>query len=430
AALLLDMGAPASQIRRLLLASGARNGGAAQLSNQAGTGVVDVAKATGFVANYDEAALNALPRYYVNAVVVFQAAADGRVRPTAVVEVRKESGATLNYAKVAGHFGVAGQESAVAETDGQGRAVFQSAESYDPDEAFVAFTVDGVQDPASLLLIRPTGGVQVDTLSFKLIANLGVGLGGSNGVALDFSPSALASLPIPDAAAWPVQTSYDIRALGGAGLVSSAIVFGTTPQAFRSLGLFSDTLYLKTNGTGLVSSAIILDGAFFTAAAKSASKYGNDSLWLRNTAIGTGLVSSAIIWKGASYPFDHFFTGTNPVVLQTASGTGLVSSAILWNPGFLSTTIQQPATYAWSGAPLFGTGLVSSAIVLPYQKSVIDTLSYSSWTQLSTYYPTGAGLVSSALVASFDPFQTYVFSLRSVTSVFTSGLSESSHRVY
>jgi hypothetical protein len=342
-------------------------------------------------------------QYFVSAVVRFEAVDGGALRPVAHIEVSDAARRLVRNCKVLATFSGAQTEAVIGATDGAGTATLMGSALYTRDNAFVALQVDGITDNRSVVPVAPLEAATVDRLSFMLLVNLGEGLG-SSAVALNYGPSAVAKMPkIDPSRAVP---TYNIRSFG-TNLVSSTLIFATTPEYYASSGLWQHLAFFTSGGTGLSGSPIILDEAYFNSAALAAYKYDGDKVWVRSAPTGSGLISSAVIWKGASQPLTDYFTGLSPMVLRTSAGVGLISSAVIWNGGILSDHIVKTATPTWlnwSGASYTtGTGLISSAIVLPYSSATVTGLGFN-WQKLVTLYPMGTGLISSALIARYNPY--------------------------
>ncbi|MEZ4268973.1 MAG: S8 family serine peptidase, partial [Myxococcota bacterium] len=399
AAILIARGADAARVRRILVETASRGGVATELFNvDRGAGVLNVGYAVESLVTNAAPFANFAPTF-ANALLVFEQAAGDLVRPSVIVEVTDDAGVRLANYHVFGQFGGIADEVVHARTDGMGIAVIRGKEAVDPDLGAVTFTVDAVASVPNRHFSRPTGQIDVESLSYALLSNFGAGLA-SSAIVLDFSPDALARVPYLDISR--LAPSYAIRSVG-AGLASSALVMAVSPTYYQVSDLARTTLLFRSQGVGLASSAIVLDPVFFSVAYRP--QLGLQTVTVRNYVTGSGLASSALIASTGRLPYDAYFTGRNPTVWLMTTGAGLASSAIIFDEaGMLNRDLTVTSSLAtWDAGLPAGHGDATSTRLAPYTATTVSTVG-QNWSQVSARYPQGSGLASSALISIYNPY--------------------------
>jgi len=394
AALLIANGVAHEDVRPLLSRAAFRGYTGANFTATDGAGLLNVGRALELALTEPEVPAAAQSTCFANPIVLFvDDAKDDATYPTALVEVTDADGAPMHLADVYVHFGGQHDDHAMDRTNDEGHVLVTSNVPLAEGEGFVAVTVDAVVSKDGRTVCRPVGTFEVDRLSYELLSNLGTGLI-SSALVLDYDTRALDELPLVDTTR--VRRTLQLRSLG-ASTTSLPVVFGIS-EGFYEGYMAGETMVFRTWGTGLISSALILDRAFFNRPART--EWASDSLTVRNYTAGSGLSSSALVWQGCAYPLDTFFTGTMPRVFSMTTGKGLISSALVWDgAGILATDLDadlRRTTYAEPGTS-------ETTRLMSFDHETANLLG-GRWNDWQAAYPSGTGLISSALVARYDPY--------------------------
>ncbi len=282
--------------------------------------------------------------------------------PVADIEVRLPSGKPLAGASAFVHFGGAMEQTVKVVTDSNGRATAMPIPTISPTDAFVSVHVQAVVN-SSGQVSRPTLVTAFDELTFRLLSNLAYGLG-ARFIALD---------PISDAETPASETNFGtvFRPLG-TGLTTSGYVYLVGPRYFIDSGFAQETMLLSARGTGLTTSAIVLDTQYFDA--NYLTTYKPTTLTLRNMTLGTGLTTSAIVWNGRTYPSTYFQTSGTLSVMTTTLGTGLTTSGFIFTSTYFNSTLYSTKQLSSS------TTLVAMSLT-PFNQDVANELGvdYEEW---------------------------------------------------
>jgi hypothetical protein len=252
--------------------------------------------------------------------------------------------------------------------------------------ALVTLELIALLDYGSKTTRPPLASSRYDRLSYQLLSNLGAGLE-ARGVIFKHETAGW-SEHLDDAewaddlAGSPIET-FVMRPIGE-GTANLPTVIAMRESALGTHGLLKDTLVFGTRGTGLASSAIVLDRALF-----------NPSLWgqwnvqplqVRHLMSGSGLASSALVGKGVMWTQHHFFRGDAPAVLVMSQGTGLASSALVWDLGLLAPSLMSgPSVAPWADLPP-ASGGAKSALVADWGPTAIGELG-ASWEAMVAAFP-------------------------------------------
>ncbi len=392
-ALLLDAGVPAAEVRCHLQVAAARLA-VDDFDMQTGRGLlqIDAAMPTS-ESVFDVSATSVL--VLANPQVVFERFEESS-RAVAIIEVTDGEGAPLPGHRVMVHFGgdVAGGAWALSDADGV--VVVRSNKLPSGSDGVVVVTIEAVVDPASGFPIRPAAATRMDRLSYELVTNLGTGLI-SSAIVFDYSDDAWVGSPYVDSTT--LVDSFVVRALGP-GTGTSAIAVGVLPEFYRRHGLADRAMVFETEGTGLISSAIILDEALFNPAL--ASEWGQETLLVRQLPPGSPIADQAIIGTHGRYRADAFFNGNAPVVLLMNAPPSGGASAILWNRHLLAPTLYRGDGVDGWHADVVGTGVAASARCVDYGEQAADDLGVS-WASLVARFDDGRGAFDSAIVGTSLP---------------------------
>ena len=389
-ALLLDAGVPAGEVRDRLQATAQR---VTPVEHSAvwGYGLIHVGAAmpdaTAWYTPTEPAPV------YANPQVVFEATPDG-TRAIAVVEVSDADGAPCVGCEVRLQFGGEVLGSAAAFTDAAGVVAVPSPNLPPGADGLVSVAVAAVVHPGDWRPAAPQGAARVDRGSFELLSTLGTGLI-SSALVLDYGDDAWDDSPYVDAA--HLLDSYVVRSFGVSHLSPTAV--GMLPGFYASRGLATRTLLLQTEGTGLISSAIIFDRALFNAARRAT--WGQDPLYVMLPTTGTGLISSAIIWDQQLVSYDHFVTDGDRGVLFGLYGGDRGGAVVVRDRAIFSEALGVGSVAA-AGSPQApppdaAPGAADTLYVADFSEDTVTALG-GSWAAVRDLYAGAPDAAATALM--------------------------------
>ncbi|MCB9731964.1 MAG: S8 family serine peptidase [Deltaproteobacteria bacterium] len=394
-ALLRDAGVPAADVRDHLQATAQRLAGAEE-SPDWGHGLVHVGAAMpGATAWYGGAPADR-GAVFANAQVVFERVGPAE-RAVAVVEIADRDAAPCAACEVRLQFGGDVLGSAVAYTDAAGVVAVAAPDLPDGAEGLVAVTVDAVVLPGDWRPLRPDAATRIDRGSYELLATLGTGLV-SSAIILDYGADAWAGSPYVDPAR--LVDSYVVRAFGPTH--QAPTVVGLLPGYLAAHDLAKKAVILETQGTGLVSSALVFDQALFALARQRT--WGQEPLFVMQPPVGSGLVSSAIIWDEQRLAAEDFVADGERALLVGAFGGALAGSAVVRNRALFSEALFVGSSAAgWSPDPDAPAGLAATLRLVDFGEAGVTELG-GSWPALDALYGGAAAPpADAALMAGYSP---------------------------
>jgi hypothetical protein len=257
----------------------------------------------------------------------------------------------------------------------------------------VTVEVIGLLDYGSKATRMPVAASRYDRLSYQLLSNLGAGLD-ARGVVFRHAVADWATLIADEH--WTDDTPLETFVMRpiGEGTASLPLVIAMQEPALSTYGLLKDTLVFGTRGTGLASSAIVLDRALFDPSLWG--QWNLQPLQVRHLMSGSGLASSALVGKDVKWPHGFFFRGDAPAVLVMSQGTGLASSALVWDVGLLAPSLMSGASIApWADLPP-GSGGATSTLVADWSPTAVGELG-ASWEAMVAAFPGGTATTADAL---------------------------------
>jgi MYXO-CTERM domain-containing protein len=257
----------------------------------------------------------------------------------------------------------------------------------------VTVQVLGLLDASGTIIRRPGASSRYDALTYELLSNLGAGLD-AQGIIFRYRDGIWGPGMSTSA-----RETYVMRPVGR-GTANLPTVIAMRRPALEKLGFTQSALVFETRGTGLSTSPILIDPAFFHPSV--ASKWNAQAITVRHARAGTELASIALLKAGSSYPIDAYFRGDMPSILMMSQGTGLASSALIWNTGLMSPSlISGESTSTWPSLPP-ATGLAQSALVADWGPTAVGELG-ADWQALSAAFPSGTANFDAALAEQAVP---------------------------